>query len=197
MKNTKIYLSEKIKSEYNKFYNIPDCEKYLDVKYTTFYQIQSLPSIQKILDTNNIKVTAEELGNVLTSSIDKDLFDVIVTKYEIRIIPTNQFVETQFKQLLHIDKLFPQAEKKQRILVDFSSPNIAKDMHVGHLRSTIIGDSICKLYEYLGHEVHRINHIGDFGLPFGMLIEHLFDTHPNYQNEEFTISDLQTFYAES
>lgn len=81
--------------------------------------------------------------------------------------------------------------------MDFSSPNIAKEMHVGHLRSTIIGDSICRLLEYLGHDVLRINHTGDWGTQFGMLIAHLEDRFPNYKNESPPISDLQSFYKES
>jgi arginyl-tRNA synthetase len=62
----------------------------------------------------------------------------------------------------------------QRIVVDFSSPNVAKQMHVGHLRSTIIGDCICRLLEFQGHTVIRQNHIGDWGTQFGMLINHIF-----------------------
>ena len=64
------------------------------------------------------------------------------------------------------------AEKPKTIVVDFSSPNIAKQMHVGHLRSTILGDSICRTLEFLGHKVIRQNHIGDWGTQFGMLIAH-------------------------
>jgi len=55
------------------------------------------------------------------------------------------------------------AHKTLKIAVDFSSPNIAKDMHVGHLRSTIQGESLCRIFEFLGHEVERINHVGDWG----------------------------------
>lgn len=66
-----------------------------------------------------------------------------------------------------------EADQKQKIVVDFSSPNIAKDMHVGHLRSTIQGDSLCWILEFLGHEVLRTNHVGDWGTQFGMLIAHL------------------------
>jgi arginyl-tRNA synthetase len=61
-------------------------------------------------------------------------------------------------------------EEKHTVLVDFSSPNIAKNMHVGHLRSTIQGDSICRIFEFLGYDVKRINHVGDWGTQFGMLI---------------------------
>lgn len=70
-------------------------------------------------------------------------------------------------------------------------------MHVGHLRSTIIGDSICRFLEYLGHDVDRINHIGDWGTQFGMLIAHLQDRFPNYVQVSPPISDLQAFYKES
>ncbi|XP_023299020.2 probable arginine--tRNA ligase, cytoplasmic [Lucilia cuprina] len=87
--------------------------------------------------------------------------------------------------------------KRQRVLVDFSSPNIAKEMHVGHLRSTIIGESISRLLEFMGHDVLRVNHLGDWGTQFGMLIAHLEDRFPNFLNESPPISDLQAFYKES
>lgn len=64
----------------------------------------------------------------------------------------------------------PEAESKERIVVDFSSPNIAKQMHAGHLRSTIIGDALARLLRFLGHEVIRDNHLGDWGTQFGLLI---------------------------
>jgi arginyl-tRNA synthetase len=72
----------------------------------------------------------------------------------------------------------------QKIVVDFSSPNIAKEMHVGHLRSTIVGDCICNLLEFLGHDVVRLNHVGDWGTQFGMLLEHLRDEYPQALNVE-------------
>lgn len=86
---------------------------------------------------------------------------------------------------------------KRRVVVDFSSPNIAKEMHVGHLRSTIIGDSICRLFELVGFDVIRLNHIGDWGTQFGMLIAHLQDRFPNFLTETPPIADLQAFYKES
>ena len=66
----------------------------------------------------------------------------------------------------------PKVDKK-KVLVDFSSPNIAKEMHVGHLRSTIIGECVCRILEFCGHDVMRINHVGDWGTQFGMLITYL------------------------
>ncbi len=69
----------------------------------------------------------------------------------------------------------PRAPHPERVVIDYSSPNVAKEMHVGHLRSSIIGDSIARLLEWQGHTVIRRNHVGDWGTPFGMLIEHLID----------------------
>lgn len=64
-------------------------------------------------------------------------------------------------------------KKTQKIVVDFSSPNIAKELHVGHIRSTIIGDCLCRLFEFLGQDVVRLNHLGDWGTQFGMLITYM------------------------
>ncbi|XP_026446703.1 arginine--tRNA ligase, cytoplasmic-like isoform X1 [Papaver somniferum] len=85
-----------------------------------------------------------------------------------------------------------------RAVVDFSSPNIAKEMHVGHLRSTIIGDTIARMLEYSNVEVLRRNHVGDWGTQFGMLIEYMFEKFPDWENAgEQAIGDLQAFYKAS
>lgn len=91
----------------------------------------------------------------------------------------------------------PPKIRRQRVVIDFSSPNIAKEMHVGHLRSTIIGESISRFLEFLGHDVLRVNHLGDWGTQFGMLIAHLEDRFPDYLQKSPPISDLQAFYKES
>jgi arginyl-tRNA synthetase len=83
----------------------------------------------------------------------------------------------------------------QTVLVDYSSPNVAKEMHVGHLRTTIIGDALVRVLTFLGHTVLRENHIGDWGTPFGMLIEHLLDVDGAADAESFSVRDLNEFYA--
>uniref|UniRef100_A0A1J3CAN3 arginine--tRNA ligase n=1 Tax=Noccaea caerulescens TaxID=107243 RepID=A0A1J3CAN3_NOCCA len=86
----------------------------------------------------------------------------------------------------------------KRAVVDFCSPNIAKEMHVGHIRSTIIGDTIARMLEYSGVEVVRRNHVGDWGTHFGMIIEHLFENFPGSESAALTtIGDLQALYRES
>jgi arginyl-tRNA synthetase len=87
------------------------------------------------------------------------------------------------------------AAHPERIVIDYSSPNVAKEMHVGHLRSTLIGDALARVLGFLGHDVRRENHIGDWGTPFGMLIEHLLDVGGAANAESFSVRDLNEFYA--
>lgn len=99
------------------------------------------------------------------------------------------------EERLAVDK----ADTPRRIVVDFSCPNIAKQMHVGHLRSTILGDAICRLLEFEGHSVIRQNHIGDWGTQFGMLIAFLKQTSPEIidRPESVHIADLEQFYRDA
>jgi arginyl-tRNA synthetase len=102
---------------------------------------------------------------------------------------------------IHLDSRLgiPTVAQPQKIVVDFSSPNIAKEMHVGHLRSTIIGDCIAKVLEFRGHNVLRLNHVGDWGTQFGMLICYLQEVYPSALDkaDALDIGDLVTFYKEA
>lgn len=87
----------------------------------------------------------------------------------LNIALNDALIEQEINTILKKGIRYPDQEKKT-IVVDFSSPNIAKEMHVGHLRSTIIGESLCRILEFQGHTVARVNHVGDWGTQFGMLI---------------------------
>jgi arginyl-tRNA synthetase len=89
----------------------------------------------------------------------------------------------------------PATGAPQTIVVEYSSPNIAKEMHVGHLRTTIVGDAIARILEFIGHQVIRDNHVGDWGTPFGMLIEHLIDVGEDSPQAQLLRTDPNTFYA--
>jgi arginyl-tRNA synthetase len=91
----------------------------------------------------------------------------------------------------------PPAATLMRVVVDYSHPNVAKEMHAGHLRTTVIGDAICRLLGFLGHTVIRENHIGDWGTPFGMLIEHLVDLGEEEAAHELSVGDLDAFYRQA
>ena len=85
-------------------------------------------------------------------------------------------------------------QPRQVIPIDYSAPNVAKEMHVGHLRTTIVGDALARVLELLGHRVVRQNHIGDWGTPFGMLIEHLLDVGEDSPEAGLLGSDPNAFY---
>src|ERR1700722_1050142 len=88
----------------------------------------------------------------------------------------------------------PAAAEPQTVVVDYSSPNIAKEMHVGHLRATIVGDAIVRVLELVGHHVIRDNHVGDWGTPFGMLLEHLVDVGEDSAEAGLLRTDPNAFY---
>ena len=110
------------------------------------------------------------------------------------------YLEAQVRAIAIDTRLgISQTQTPQRIAIDFSSPNIAKEMHVGHLRSTIIGDAIARTLEFIGHDVIRINHIGDWGTQFGMLIAYLREVHPEALTtaDALDLGDLVAFYRQA
>lgn len=110
------------------------------------------------------------------------------------------YLETQLKDLITDNRLgVAAANPSQKIIVDFSSPNIAKEMHVGHLRSTIIGDCIARILEFRHHQVIRLNHVGDWGTQFGMLITYLQEVYPRAltQADALDLGDLVSFYKKA
>jgi arginyl-tRNA synthetase len=91
----------------------------------------------------------------------------------------------------------PAAEPAQKIVVDYSGPNVAKELHVGHLRATVIGDSLVRIFEHLGHTVIRAAHLGDWGTPFGMLIEHVLDIGEAAAHAQLSVGEFTAFYQEA
>ncbi|KAL7055131.1 hypothetical protein AAHC03_024494 [Spirometra sp. Aus1] len=115
----------------------------------------------------------------------------------INIYISKEIVSDEISKLVRFGFTLPPPSRKLKIIVDMSSPNIAKEMHVGHLRSTIIGESVARLLAFLGHDILKLNHLGDWGTQFGMLIAHLHDTFKDLGDQPLPISDLQTFYKAS
>ncbi len=94
----------------------------------------------------------------------------------INLTLSDTWIAAEAQRALEDERLaVPTVDKPQKVVVEYSSPNVAKEMHVGHLRTTIVGDAIARILAFLGHDVVRDNHVGDWGTPFGMLIEHLLD----------------------
>lgn len=106
------------------------------------------------------------------------------------------FLAEHVQQALASDRLGVSTPEKQTIVVDYSAPNVAKEMHVGHLRSTIIGDAAVRTLEFLGHKVIRANHVGDWGTQFGMLIAWL-EKQQQENAGEMELADLEGFYRDA
>jgi arginyl-tRNA synthetase len=163
------------------------------------YQCNSAMPICQLLKAQGIKVSPIDVAKKILESIP---FSPLISGTEIagagfiNITLSKEYAISAVSSIIK-DGVKPPPAKRMRVVVDFSSPNIAKQMHVGHLRSTIIGDSIARLVEFLGHDVLRINHLGDWGTQFGMLIAHLEERFPNFVKVSPPIDDLQSFYKES
>ncbi|MEP1124915.1 MAG: arginine--tRNA ligase [Ilumatobacter sp.] len=111
---------------------------------------------------------------------------------------TNEFLASQLAEVATDDRVgVAVATPSKTVVVDYSAPNVAKEMHVGHLRSTVIGDSLVRTFRFLGHTVIRENHIGDWGRPFGMLIEHLLDLGEDVAAHGLGQGDLDGFYKQA
>lgn len=116
----------------------------------------------------------------------------------IHFVVKPSYVGEQIMKLITSGSVGIKHQGEGRVIVDYSSPNIAKEMHVGHLRSTIIGDCIARLLEYTNYDVLRLNHVGDWGTQFGMLLAMLFERFgEDYTKFTEEISNLQSFYKEA
>jgi len=181
----------------------PDQELSADITQSTqaqfgHYQCNSAMKLAKILGQNPRKI-AEQI-------IQKWGKGQIVEKLEvagpgfINITLTPEFLSKELTQVAADTRLgVPPLTKKKKVIVEFSSPNVAKELHVGHLRSTIIGETLARLFEFLGHDVLRLNHIGDWGTQFGMLITYLKEKEPDVLTgvKETDLSSLMNWYRES
>ncbi|KAK3859583.1 hypothetical protein Pcinc_034319 [Petrolisthes cinctipes] len=158
------------------------------------YQCNAAMALAKSLKKNPREVGEKILNNVATNPLIAKM-DLSGPGF-VNVFLNQDFIRQQVTNLV-MKGVTPPPTTPMRVVIDFSSPNIAKEMHVGHLRSTVIGESIARLMEFLGHNVLRLNHLGDWGTQFGMLIAHLQDKFPNFATSPPPISDLQTFYKES
>lgn len=162
------------------------------------YQYNSAMKLAKSLKLNPRQVAEKVISHlgpqeaIAATEIAGPGFVNIVLKKEMISKKTNVLLRDA-----HFGIDFP--ENNQRVIIDFSSPNVAKEMHVGHLRSTIIGDCLARLFEFLGFDVLRLNHIGDWGTSFGMLIAYMKEEKPNVLtgNEHTDLTHLVNWYKAS
>ncbi|WP_336996049.1 arginine--tRNA ligase [Leclercia sp. UBA7405] len=155
---------------------------------------------------NGVMAVAKKLGMAPRQLAEQVLthldLDGIASKTEIagpgfiNIFLDPAFLASHVDAALKSDRLGVNQPAAQTIVVDYSAPNVAKEMHVGHLRSTIIGDAAVRTLEFLGHKVIRANHVGDWGTQFGMLIAYL-EKQQQENAGEMALADLEGFYREA
>ncbi|WP_034411347.1 arginine--tRNA ligase [Candidatus Photodesmus katoptron] len=161
------------------------------------YQVNGIMSIAKRLGIDSYTFAKKVSKIINLNGIEKKI-EVIKPGF-INIFLNNCFLEEKINKIsVSNECLGIQKEISKTIVVDYSAPNIAKEMHVGHLRSTLIGDAVVRVLEFLGHEVIRVNHIGDWGTQFGMLIANLERIQKGLSNTALmNLSNLEKFYRES
>lgn len=155
------------------------------------YQANGIMAAAKKLGLNPREFAQRVLDHLDLTSIAEKI--EIAGPGFINIFLTPAWLAENAQNALNDDHLGIHTEKKETIVADYSSPNVAKEMHVGHLRSTIIGDAVVRTLEFLGHNVIRANHVGDWGTQFGMLIAYL-EKMENEHASEMELSDLEAFY---
>lgn len=154
------------------------------------YQANGIMGAAKALKMNPRQLAEQVIAHVDLAGI-ADKLEIAGPGF-INITLNNDFL-TQTLQTQHSNaQLGTAVAKPETVVIDYSSPNLAKEMHVGHLRSSIIGDALTRIYAYLGHNVIRQNHVGDWGTQFGMLTAYMLENED--QHTEMALSDLEGFY---
>jgi arginyl-tRNA synthetase len=156
------------------------------------YQYNGAMALAKKLKKNPREI-AQNIANLIK---DNSIFSKVEVAGPgfINITINSKFLEDSLPKTLDNRCGVLKKDNPIRVVVDYSSPNMAKQMHVGHLRSTIIGDTLANLFEFLGDEVIRQNHIGDWGTQFGMLVAYFEETSAN---ADIDLSDLEQFYKDA
>lgn len=158
------------------------------------YQVNGVMALAKSLKRNPRELAQEVIQQVDATGV--------IAKMEvagpgfINVTLDLEFIRASLQRASDSQQLGVSAQAPQCVVVDYSSVNLAKEMHVGHLRSTIIGDTIARVNEFLGHTVIRQNHVGDWGTQFGMLVAFLVESR-NGAVSETALSDLESFYRQA
>lgn len=166
------------------------------------YQCNSAMALTKLLKASGVNLSPHDVAKLIVENVPANdmIRELDIAGPGFINIHLKHEIVTNIVDKILKEKVYPPGVpgcNKGKVVIDFSSPNIAKQMHVGHLRSTIIGESLSRLLEFIGLDVLRLNHVGDWGTQFGMLIAHLEDKFANYREVVPPINDLQDFYKAS
>ncbi|EHS0531177.1 arginine--tRNA ligase [Salmonella enterica] len=195
--NIQALLSEKVSQAMIAAGAPADCEP--QVRQSTKVQFGDYQANGMMAVAKKLGMAPRQLAEQVLTHLD---LSGIASKVEIagpgfiNIFLEPAFLAEQVQQALASDRLGVSQPTRQTIVVDYSAPNVAKEMHVGHLRSTIIGDAAVRTLEFLGHHVIRANHVGDWGTQFGMLIAWL-EKQQQENAGDMALADLEGFYRDA
>ncbi|XP_037404718.1 arginine--tRNA ligase, cytoplasmic-like [Triticum dicoccoides] len=182
-----------------------DVEPMLEVSKSGFsdYQCNNAMSLfprirESATNLGNPNAVGQAIADNLPPSRIVESTSVVGPGYVNIVLSSDWIAQRIQDMLIHGIESWSPILPVKRVVLDFSSPNIAKEMHVGHIRSTIIGDTLARIFEFANIEVLRRNHVGDWGTQFGMLIQCLFEKFPNGEEAaNQAIGDLQNFYRDA
>ncbi|CUV66136.1 Arginine--tRNA ligase [Sulfurovum sp. enrichment culture clone C5] len=188
----KSLINNKIQEAFSKIDIAPELITVSDASKPEFgdFQYNGVMAVAKKIGAN-----PRDIASLLAKNIDSDMLSKVEVAGPgfVNIHIDNNWLESQLTSIFKSTNfMIEKNQNPKTILVDYSGPNMAKEMHVGHLRSTIIGDSLANLFEFLGENVIRQNHIGDWGTQFGMLIAYLEEIQQNSNFDE--LKNLENFY---
>ncbi|MBD3124926.1 MULTISPECIES: arginine--tRNA ligase [Citrobacter] len=195
--NIQVLLSEKVSQAMIAAGAPADCEP--QVRQSAKVQFGDYQANGMMAVAKKLGMAPRQLAEQVLTHLD---LNGIASKVEIagpgfiNIFLDPAFLAQHVQQALASDRLGVTQPAKQTVVVDYSAPNVAKEMHVGHLRSTIIGDAAVRTLEFLGHNVIRANHVGDWGTQFGMLIAWL-EKQQQENAGEMALADLEGFYRDA
>jgi len=168
----------------------------IKIKNLGHFQFNSIMKLTKITNTSPL-IIAEKIKNYLILNSNNIFIKINITNPGfLNFTINNIYLNKKIHKMINNKNLdIKNTYKPLKIIVDYSGPNIAKEMHVGHLRSTIIGDFISRTLEYIGHNVIKINHVGDWGTQFGILINYIKKYKINYKDN--SLKELSNYYKKS
>lgn len=158
------------------------------------YQANGIMGAAKKAKTNPRELAQQVTDAVVSGEFGDHMQLEIAGPGFINIRLNNTFVSNALEEMTKDDRLGVSLFPEKKILIDYSSPNLAKEMHIGHLRSTAIGDAAARVLEYLGHNIIRANHVGDWGAQFGSLLAYMDKLESEGETLATELKDLEIFY---
>jgi arginyl-tRNA synthetase len=170
---------------------LPGADPVLRPSDRSDYQVNGVMAVAKAVGESPRTIAERVVGTL-------DLSDLATVEIAgpgfLNLTLRPSFLASQVRALFDDERLGVGTVSGRTAIIDYSAPNVAKEMHVGHLRSTVIGDALARLHRFKGFTVVARNHVGDWGTPFGMLIEHLLDVGEDAAIASLSIGDLNSFY---